>query len=80
MTTHPSQEDVVEEIEIVTWKVRVIKDEVTKRQYALLVGFDAEGNEYETQSKVYVVGEYERVITDIICTTPTTNHTGETNP
>lgn len=58
----------LEKIELVRWEVRVYKDEDTDKQSAVLVGFDADGKEYETQSKVYVVGEYEPVITDIICT------------
>lgn len=61
---------IVEKIELVRWEVRVYKDEDTNKQSAILVGFDANGNEYETQSKVYVMGAYEPVVTDVICTLP----------
>lgn len=61
-------EKILEEHEIVRWVIRVIEQPEGK-QFAYLVGFDKEENEYTTQSQVYYAGEYHCVDTDVICTT-----------
>lgn len=53
--------------EIVRWAVVVTREE-NGRQFAEVVGYDKDGNEYRVRNQMYVHGEYHEVEHNIICT------------
>lgn len=57
----------LKKIEIVKWFVHVYETD-NQKQMGELIGVDANGDEYTTESQVYIHGQYHEVEDSIICT------------
>lgn len=63
-----SLDELIEEVEIVKFSVKVYKNGFDSKQSAVLTGLDKDGNEITFESKIYTDFGSHKVVTDIIQT------------